>query len=361
MDARPPLAGMANTDTGFMTDTCRQAGTIDDLEMNAIIPVAGIGKRLRPHTLSVPKALLMVGGKPIIGHILDKLKPLKLNRIIFIVGYMGDKIREHVGENYNFDAVYVEQKEQLGLGHAIWLSKEFTENEPCIIVYGDTIFDGTIPVDLTVDGLIGVKSVDDPRRFGIVELENGFIKKLIEKPEQPISNLTIVGVNLIRNSRLLFESLDHIIEGEKRTSGEFQLTDALDLMVSNGARFKTFPIDKWFDCGKVETLLSTNRELLLTQEFKGVGQRYKDCTIVPPVFIHESAKIKNSTIGPDVSIDRDSNIKNSTVSDSIINQGARVEDSRLSRSVVGANTVVKGVSGVLNIGDFSEVLLNTVK
>jgi glucose-1-phosphate thymidylyltransferase len=329
--------------------------------MNAIIPVAGIGKRLRPHTLSVPKALLMVGGKPIIGHILDKLKPLKLNKIIFIVGYMGDKIREYMKENYDFDAVYVEQKEQLGLGHAVWLSKEFAENEPCVIVYGDTVFEGTIPVDMTVDGLIGVKPVDDPRRFGIVELENGFITKLVEKPQQPTSNLTIVGVNVIRNSRLLFESLDHIMEGEKRTSGEFQLTDALDLMVSNGAKLRTFPIEKWHDCGKVETLLSTNRDLLLSQELKDVGQRYKGCTIVPPVFIHDSAKIKHSTIGPDVSIDRDSSIENSTVSDSIINQGARVENSRLSRSVVGANTVVRGVSGVLNIGDFSEVLLDAVK
>lgn len=356
--------------------------------MNIIIPVAGIGKRLRPHTYSTPKALLMVGGKPLLGHILDKFKqgedsslftPPKKQlkgkvdtscfKVIFIIGYMGDKIKEYVGENYEFDTVYIEQKEQLGLGHAIWLTREVAANEPCIIVYGDTIFEGNIPIkDIPafgtmplkttlpreVNGLIGTKEVPDPRRLGIVETDGNYISRFVEKPEHPTTNLAIIGVNFINNTQLLFEALDFIITKEKKTAGEFQLTDAFELMLEKGAKFKWFTIEGWYDCGTFDTLLSTNRALL-AKTYTQPTTYEPNTTIILPTFIHNSANIEHSIIGPNVSIDKNAHIKGSIVFDSIINEGAVVENCRLYHSIIGANAVVKGVSGELNIGAYSVV------
>ncbi|MCK4306787.1 nucleotidyl transferase [candidate division WOR-3 bacterium] len=329
--------------------------------MNVIIPVAGIGKRLRPHTYSTPKALLMTGGKPILAHILDHtIETVQdIHRVVFIVGYMGEKIKEYVSENYDFQASYIEQKEQLGLGHAIWLTRELAKSEPCLIVYGDTVFEADIPCDTKIDGYIGVKEVEDPRRFGIVEIKDGFVRKLIEKPAHPSTNLAIVGVNFISNANLLFDCLRSLIEKETRTAGEFQLTDAMELMIEKGAKFKTFPVTGWFDCGTYDTMLLTNRELLTSQNSKVKTQKYEGSMIKGPVFIHSSANIESSEIGPYVSIDKGANIKGSVISDSIINQSARIENSHLWDSIIGAGAVAKGVRGKLNIGDLSEV--NVIK
>ncbi len=327
--------------------------------MNVIIPVAGIGKRLRPHTYSNPKALLMTGGKPILAHILDQIvgavREPPIHRVIFIVGYMGDKIKEYVSKNYDFQASYIEQKEQLGLGHAIWLTRELAESEPCLIVYGDTVFKANIPQDITIDGYIGVREVEDPRRFGVVEIEKGFVKKLIEKPAHPSTNLAIVGVNFISNANLLFDCLRSLIERKTRTAGEFQLTDAMELMIEKGAKFKTFPVTGWFDCGTYDTMLLTNRTLLSSNKLQKTSSKYKSSTIKEPVFIHPSAKIENSEIGPYVSITADVHIKNSKITNSIINQSARIESSQLWDSIIGIGAVAKGISGKLNIGDLSEV------
>ena len=325
--------------------------------MNVIIPVAGIGKRLRPHTYSTPKALLMTGGKPILAHILDQIvsRQTGIHRVIFIVGYMGEKIKEYVSKNYDFQASYIEQKEQLGLGHAVWLTRELDKSEPCLIVYGDTIFEANIPCDTKIDGYIGVKEVEDPRRFGIVEIKDGFVQKLVEKPAHPSTNLAIVGVNFISNAKLLFDCLKSLIGKETRTAGEFQLTDAMELMIEKGASFKTFPIGRWFDCGTFDTMLLTNRELLESIEYRVESIEHKESVIKKPVFIHPSANIEDSEIGPYVSIDRGANIKGSVISDSIINQSARIENSQLWDSIIGAGAVVKGVRGKLNIGDLSEV------
>ena len=222
---------------------------------------------------------------------------------------------------------------------------------------------------MDVDGLIGVNRVDDPRRFGIVETDGNFITKFIEKPPNPTSNLAIVGVNFIKNSLMLFEHLDQIINKSKKTAAEFQLTDAFQSMLESGAKFKSFNIANWYDCGTPETLISTNRELLLSQKSpdkigipiwreKTKSQNYKDLTIIEPVFIHNTSKIEHSIIGPNVSIDRDTDIKDCIIFDSVINQGARIENSRLEHSIIGTNAKVKGVSGIVNIGECSEIILD---
>ena len=228
--------------------------------MKAIIPVAGVGTRLRPHTYTLPKVLLNVAGKPILGHILDALQQHNIDEATIIVGYMGDLVEDYVRRNYSMNVTFIYQEERLGLGHSIWIAREhITDNEPLLIILGDTIFD----VDLSLAtnsrfSTLGVKSVDDPRRFGVVELEKGFISRLIEKPENPTTNLALVGLYFINNPTLLVDSLQTLIDNNIRTRDEYQLTDALQMMIDKGEKFTTFPVEGWYDCGKPETLLSTN-------------------------------------------------------------------------------------------------------
>jgi len=231
--------------------------------MRAIIPVAGAGSRLRPHTFTLPKVLLNVGGKPIVGHILDRIIENGFDEATIIVGYLGDMIKDYVVKHYSIKIDFVEQEERLGLGHAIYLTRHTVSDDPILIILGDTIFD----VDLRAimhseNSILGVKEVDDPRRFGVAELENGVIRRLVEKPEDPRSNLALVGIYYIKHPNVLMECLRDEIKGNIRTRGEFQLTDALQMMIERGERMTTFGIEGWFDCGKPETLLETNRHLL---------------------------------------------------------------------------------------------------
>ena len=228
-------------------------------KMKAIIPVAGVGTRLRPHTFSHPKVLLNVAGKPIIGHIMDKLIASGIDEAIVIVGYMGDMVEAWLTKHYNIKFTFVTQTEILGLAHAIWMCKPFvTANEPLFIILGDTIFDVDLqPVLQSSVSTLGVKEVDDPRRFGVaVTTDEGKILKLVEKPDTLVSNLAIVGLYFLQQAGSLFASIDHLISNNIKTKGEYQLTDALELMIEGGEPFTTFPVHGWYDCGKPETLLS---------------------------------------------------------------------------------------------------------
>lgn len=321
--------------------------------MRAIIPVAGIGSRLRPHTYTVPKVLLNVAGKPIIGHILDKVIEHGFEEATIVIGYMGDKIKEYVLGHYSIKVDFVEQEERLGLGHAIYLSRHTFSRDPILIILGDTIFD----VDLRemVNGeysVLGVKEVEDPRRFGVAETENGFITRLVEKPDNPLSNLAIVGLYYISHPQVLLEKLKEMIKSNRRTKGEFQLTDALQMMIESGEKMKTHSINGWYDCGKPETLLSTNRHLLDTfpqhPPLDGVVVR-------PPVFISPTAVVRNSIIGPYATIAESAQVENSIVENSIVSEGAELQDALLRDSIVGSNAHVTGNFKRINIGDSSEL------
>lgn len=324
--------------------------------MKVIIPVAGIGKRLKPHTYSIPKVLMHVAGKPIIGHILDEIQKLNLREVVFITGQMGDKIKDYVDKNYHFKAQYVEQEEQLGLGHAIYLSRTYVDSEPVLIILGDTVFHADFKKVLRdKKSAIGVKAVDDPRRFGVVQVgKGGVITRLIEKSERPLSNLAIVGIYYIQNSALLFSSLHHIITENIKTAGEYQLTDALQVMVKKGERMKTFLVDGWYDCGKPETLLSTNRVLLEKHYKKNVPHRHGSI-VAAPSYIGEGAIIENSCIGPYVSVANGCTLKNAILRNCIINENARVENVLLDDSIIGANAMIVGRFERINLGDSSEV------
>ncbi|HVK39962.1 MAG TPA: sugar phosphate nucleotidyltransferase [Candidatus Kapabacteria bacterium] len=322
--------------------------------MRAIIPVAGVGTRLRPHTHSLPKVLLSVAGKPILGHILDKLLAEGITSATIVVGYMGDLVETYVRENYDFDVEFVQQPVREGLGHSIYLAKDALGDDPVLIILGDTIFEVDLrPVLASETSALGVKSVEDPRRFGVVEMHGETVSHLVEKPEVPPTNLAIVGLYFIKHPRLLVECLEQLVAEDRRTRGEYQLTDALQMMIDRGERFTTFPVEGWFDCGKPETMLETNQHLLARRTdvpaIAGV-------TVIPPVSIAPTATISGSTIGPNVAIGDGAAISDSTISDAIIDDGATIERSVLTGSIVGARARIVGAVGRMNVGADSEIL-----
>ncbi len=321
--------------------------------MRAIIPVAGLGSRLRPHTFSRPKVLLNVAGKPILGHILDKLIADGITAVTIVVGYMGTMVEEYVRRHYTIDATFVEQPDPMGLGHSIYLSRETFGREPILIILGDTIFDVDLNSVLSLPtSAIGVKTVDDPKRFGVVETTDGFITRLVEKPEHPVSNLAVVGVYYIKRPELLATCLDELIATDKRTKGEYQLTDALQMMVDRGEKMATFRVDGWLDCGKPETLLATNRYLL---DRKSESRKIADCVIIPPVYISPTAEVTRAVVGPYATLADGVVVRESIVRNSIIDDNAAVEGSLLDNSIVGANATVKGGYKRINAGDSSEI------
>jgi len=321
--------------------------------MRAIIPVAGFGTRLKPHTLTHPKVLLNVGGKPIISHIVEKLIEENITEATFIVGYLGEKIEEYISTTFpQIKAEYVEQKELLGLGHAIHQAAKTFNNEEILIILGDTVFDVDLSqVTRLETSSLGVKFVQDPRRFGVAELKNGFVAKLIEKPKNPTTNLALVGLYFIKNSALLASSLEELFEKEIKTNNEYQLTDALQLMIEKGEKFSTFPVEGWYDCGKPETLLSTNQFILSKN---GHNKEIDSVVIIEPVYISETAIIKNSVIGPFVSIGDNCKIFDSVIKNSIINKNSKVDKMVLTDSIIGADAKVKGSQHKLNVGDSLE-------
>ena len=321
--------------------------------MKAVIPVAGEGTRMRPYTYVRPKALLHVAGKPIIAHILDKLVDYGIDEITIIVGHLGDKIREYVDAHYSLPAHYVEQTERKGIAHALYLAREFMGTDPLFVVLGDTVFQTDL--SSVFEGQytsLGIKEVEDPRRFGIVVVKDGFVQRVVEKPDKPETNLALVGMYYINNPLLLIQCIEEMIEKDMRTRGEYQLTDAFEMMMNKGHKITTFEVEHWYDCGKPEALLATNRHLL---EMRGQDHRVEGTVIHPPVFIEESAVVKSSVIGPHVSVAAEARVQHSIVRDSIIGEGAFVSNSLLEGSLVGDKAVVKGTFHKLTIGDMSEV------
>lgn len=323
--------------------------------MRAIIPVAGIGSRLKPFTNTLPKALLNVAGKPIIGHIIDKLLTVGITEATFVYGYLGDQIISYVKKKYpKLKAEFVEQESPEGLGHAIYTAiPTIKKNEELFIILGDTIFDVALKkVFAKKVSSLGVKAVDDPSRFGVALLKDGFIDKLIEKPTTPVSNLALTGLYYIRHSAKLIEALNYIVHNNLRNRGEFQLTDALQNMVESGEKVSVFEVEGWYDCGKPETLLATNHFLL---------SKYKEpkpidtVVIIPPVFIAKNAVVKNSVIGPYATIDENVTIAESIIRNSIISTNAEINTAMLDNSIVGSNCIINGSYKRLNSGDSTEI------
>ncbi|MFI5172237.1 MAG: sugar phosphate nucleotidyltransferase [Chitinophagales bacterium] len=331
--------------------------------MKAIIPVAGVGTRLRPHTYSQPKPLIPVAGKPILGFIIDRMVKAGFTEFIFVIGYLGEKIEAFVKENYpHLTTHFVVQNKREGLGHAIYLTKDLIgPNEELFIVLGDTIFEADIEAVLNMpESALGLKKVDDPRDFGVAETNEDFdILRVIEKPSIPKSNLALVGLYKIRESGKLFDALDQIIKHAFKTQGEYHLTDALMLMIQQGIKFRGFKIQNWYDCGKKDILLETNAILLKKLHPAGEKNKSFDNTIIiEPVSIAANCDIKNSIIGPNVTLGENTSVNYSIVRNSIIGNDATIDDVVLHDSVIGSDTFIKGLSQSLNIGDNTEIDLS---
>lgn len=325
--------------------------------MNVIIPLAGFGKRLRPHTYSRPKPLLAVAGKAVLGHVLDQLQGLDIDQMIFIVGYLGEQIEDYVSSHYSFPARYIEQKELLGQAHAIRLARDYVRGE-VLVLFVDTIFEADLSRlgEVRSDGVIYCKEVDDPRRFGVVTLNGqGFITRFVEKPAEPESNLAVIGLYYVKDARLLFEAIDELIARDIQTKGEFFLADALQLMVDRGQRFNAWTVDVWEDCGTVAAVLHTNRYLLEHGHAKNATGRLADSVIIPPVHIEDSAVVTNSVVGPYVTVGAGAEVRGSIIRDSIIDAGAIIEDAMLEESLVGREAVVRDRFRRFNVGDSAAV------
>ncbi|MBL7765427.1 MAG: NTP transferase domain-containing protein [Chitinophagaceae bacterium] len=330
--------------------------------MKVIIPVAGAGAKLRPHTYTQPKPLIPLAGKTILSFILDQFIDAGQQDFIFIIGYLGEKIRDYVHEKYpGINATFLVQNERQGTGHAVYLAKDHVAlNEEMLIIYGDTICDFNLPEVLQSEhSLIGVKKVDDPRDFGVAEINaDGFVKHVIEKPKIPKSNLALVGIYKIKESSKMFEIIEEQFH-QDHTQEEYHFTNVLDAMVKSGLKIGTFQVNNWFDCGKKESLLETNAILLNKVEYASEEIPFFDNTIViHPVSIAEGCVIENSIIGPNVTIGEKAVIRSSMVRDSIIGSYSVIEKVVLHSSLIGSDAYICGASQSLNIGDNTEIDLS---
>jgi glucose-1-phosphate thymidylyltransferase len=325
--------------------------------MKVIIPLAGKGTRLRPHTHITPKPMLKIAGKPVIDYVMEDLERLgNVEQVIYVTGHLKDKVEEYARRKYKFDSVFVEQKVQDGTAGAVALAKPFVD-QPVFIIFVDTIFDADLSVVKTsdADGIIWVKTVEDYQRFGVVVTDaNGNMTKIVEKPSTPISKRANIGLYYIKNWKLLMEGVDHTLQ-QPKNKGEFYLTDAFQYMIDHGAKIQVIDVEGWYDAGEQGTLLETNRAILEKGRARRPAQTPDGVTIVDPVYIEENVTLRASTIGPNVSIGAGATVEGSTLTDTIIGVDATITNSTLGKSMIGDAAVVDGVRGQVNVSDHSVV------
>ena len=326
--------------------------------MKLLIPVAGKGSRLYPHTLTTPKPLLKVAGKPIVEHVIDRFSGLDIDEIILVISPGSEAIVYFVKDKVGSILVStVYQEVPLGLGHAVYQGIKQLEDASLMVALGDTIFDAPIKdfVDSKEDFIV-VKSVEDPHSFGVVEIADGKIIDMEEKPAIPKTNLAIIGVYFFSNLKPLKESLEYVIKNDIKVNNEYQLTDGLRYMLKNyGWEPKPVIADLWLDCGKYETLLQANK-VLLDKTINRIGVELLGTSVlIHPVYIGKDVIIEKSVIGPYVSIDDASKIDNSVVSDSIINAGVEVTNAVVKNSIVSDLAIVEGKAMQIQLGGFSKV------
>jgi len=328
--------------------------------MKAVIPVAGAGTRLRPHTYTQPKPLIPVAGKPIISFIIDQLIGQGVTDFVFIIGYLGEKIQLYIEREYpKISKEFVVQHSREGSAHAIWTARKSIQgSDDIFIFFGDTIVDVNLGIFLNAPtSCVGIKEVNDPREFGVVEFgADGFINKVIEKPKIPRSNKAMVGLYRIKEVDQLLSIIDKQIKSEAQTHGEYQLTDALMGLINQDIKISGVPVNNWFDCGKSGVLLETNAMLLDKEGYASSNLPHYDNTIIiHPVSIGKGCEITNSIVGPHVTIGHNTQINYSIVKDSIIGNYARIEEVVLQSSLVGSDAAIKGLRQSLNIGDNTEI------
>jgi len=326
--------------------------------MKLVIPLAGYGTRMRPHTFIRPKPLVNVAGKPVLGHILDRFLHLDIEEAVFIVGHLGEQIAAYVDEHYSFPVTrYVEQRELKGQSHALWLAREYLSG-PLFITFVDTIFDG--PLDAIerpgIDGVAFVKEVPDPRRFGIAMTdETGRIVRFVEKPDTMEHRLALIGMYWLREGRDLVQAIEVLLAENIQTKGEYYLADALQVMIDRSAHFVTQEVDVWEDCGTIEATLQTNRYLLGHGSANDAGRTFPNSVVISPSYIGDRVQIEGAVVGPYATILDGAVVRDAIVRDAIVGAGCTVEALLLQNSIVGDSVTLKGHFQALNVADTSWV------
>jgi glucose-1-phosphate thymidylyltransferase len=325
--------------------------------VDIILPVAGLGTRLRPQTWSKPKPLVSVAGKPMLEHVLDRVLPVNPGKIVFITGFLGDQIEAWARETYpDLELVFVEQPEMLGQTDAIIRTREFCHDD-ALILFPDALFEAEFGdlADLDVDGVAFTKIVEDPSAYGIAVSEGEYVTKLIEKPSNPVSHEAVIGIYYFRQVADLYTAIEEQFRRQLKTKGEYFIADAIQLMIDAGKRFVTREIDIWEDAGNAEALLQTNR-YLLTAAPPSPAQR-PGSVIIPPSFVDRTATVESAIIGPYASIGAGAVVRDAVVRDSVIENDATVEGVILDGSVIGRKASIAGRPAHVNVGDTSKVLV----
>jgi len=323
--------------------------------MQVIIPLAGKGTRLRPHTHRVPKPMLKVAGRPVMDWVMDRLDGLGVTELIFITGHLKEQVEAYATSRYPYPARYIEQKVQDGTAGAVNLARPFVKG-PVFIIFVDTVFEADLSlVNRTdADGIIWAKEVEDYQRFGVVVTDKqGFMTKIVEKPKEPISKLANIGLYYIKAVDALWKGIDHVL-ASPANKGEYYLTDAFQHMIEHGKRILTAEVGGWYDCGKLDTLLETN-EILLRKGAARKPALPSGVDIIEPVYIEDGVTIERSVIGPNVSLEKGSVVTDSALSNLIVGRDARITSSRINGGFLGESVVVENFEGSGSIGDHSEI------
>ncbi len=311
--------------------------------MQIIVPLAGKGTRLLPLTKRVPKPLVRVAGRPVMDYVMDTVKGLSVDELIVITGHLKETVERYIVEHYPIKARFVEQKTLDGTAGAINLARPFVKG-PVLIIFVDTLFDADLSLTRTsdADGILWAKEVEDYQRFGVIVTDrHGYMKTIVEKPSTPVSKLANIGLYYVKDWKTLFDGIAHVLEQPPGKGGEYYLTDAFQYMVDRGRRLFTAPVGGWYDCGKVETLLETNRHLLEQGRARMPQGPSPRCTIVPPVYIEDGVTIHDATVGPNVSLEAGSYVTESQIANSILGKNVRVVRSAVRDSLVGDDQVIE--------------------
>lgn len=330
--------------------------------LKVVIPMAGLGTRLRPQTWSKPKQLVSVAGKTVLDHVLETLSTLpdpENIELVNIVGYLGEQIEEHVRTNYpDLISHFILQENPKGQSHAIKLAEDFLEG-PMLVVFADTLIETNLSFleNESADAVAWVKPVPDPRRFGVAVIsEDGLVQRLIEKPEDMSNNLAIVGFYYFKNSKMLLSAIDEQILRGMQLKGEFYLADAVNIMLEMGMQMRTQKVSVWLDAGTPDALLETNRYLLENgQDNSDEALQREGSVIIPPVFVHPTAVVRGSIIGPDVSLGAGCMVEQSIIRDSILEEEAETVGVILEKSLLGRRARLKRRAGFINVGDNTEI------
>jgi glucose-1-phosphate thymidylyltransferase len=325
--------------------------------MKVIIPLAGKGTRLRPHTHLVPKPMLKIAGKPVMAYILEDLERLGgVDQVIYVTGHLKEKVEQYARTQFKLPAAFVEQTVQDGTAGAVKLAQPYVDQD-VLIIFVDTIFETDLSVIKTTDadGIIWVKEVEDYQRFGVVVTDaDGNMTKIVEKPDTPISKRANIGLYYVKNWKLLYEGIDWTLK-QPKNKGEYYLTDAFQYMIDKGAKLKVIDVEGWYDAGKLDTLLETNKIVL----GKGAARRPKNIeasvTIHDPVYVEDDVMLSNATIGPNVTLGKGSKVEGSTLTDTIVGSKCTIRRSTLHNSLIGDDVVIEGLKGELTVSDHSEI------